>query len=116
MNTAVAVHPPTYPARPVNGGPFPKARPKPGGELQWVYEPKYDGWRALVHVPTGTMVNRHGQELTIANDFRAALDAIRTTLDAEAFKWVDCEGLQRRHDFGQSSLIVFDVIPEPLFA
>ena len=51
------MNPITYPARPINGGPLEKARPKHG---EWFYEPKYNGWRALVHVPTGTMFNRHG--------------------------------------------------------
>jgi hypothetical protein len=46
------ITPITYPARPINGGPLPNARPKQG---VWYYEPKYNGWRALVHIPTGTM-------------------------------------------------------------
>ena len=41
--------PPTYPARPVNGGAFPRALPKRG---TWSYEPKLNGWRTLVHTPT----------------------------------------------------------------
>ena len=48
--------------------------PKPG---QWHYEPKYNGWRALVHAPTGTMFNRYGQRLTIQREFSAALAALR---------------------------------------
>ena len=90
--------PPTFPARPINGGPFHKARPKPG---EWFYEPKYNGWRALVHIPTGTMFNRRGEPLTIAAEFADALDILRRTLDAEAFKWADCEALERRHNIGQ---------------
>ncbi len=43
----------TYPARPVNGGSFDKARPKIG---VWHYEPKNNGWRALVHAPSGGLV------------------------------------------------------------
>ncbi len=45
----VAVQPVTYPARPINGGPLELAPPNPG---RWCYEPKYNGWRALVHAPT----------------------------------------------------------------
>ena len=107
------LNPPTFPARPINGGPFPKARPKPG---DWFYEPKYNGWRALVHIPTGTMFNRQLQPLTIAAEFAEALNALRCTLDAEAFKWADCEALERRHNVGQGTLILLDVIPEPAFA
>lgn len=36
--TLGAVRPPTYPARPINGGRLELAPPKPG---QWCYEPKY---------------------------------------------------------------------------
>ncbi len=103
---------PTYPARPVSGGPFPAAREKAG---QWAYEPKYNGWRALVHIASGTMFNRHGQLLTISAEFKVALDCLRSTLDAEAFKWADVEALERRHNIGRGCLIVLDVIPEPAY-
>jgi ATP-dependent DNA ligase len=103
----------TYPARPLNGGPFPKALPKSG---DWFYEAKYNGWRALIHIATGTMFNRKGQPLTISGEFQTALDQIRLVLDAEAFKWADCEALERRHGIGRGTLIVLDVVPEPAFA
>lgn len=101
--------PPTYPLRPVNGGPLPKAMPKRG---EWSYEPKYNGWRTLVHIATGTMFSRQGEPLSIAHEFKAALDQLRVTLDAEAFKWADCEALERRHDIGRGTLIVLDVVPD----
>jgi ATP-dependent DNA ligase len=91
----------TYPARPTNGGPIDQAVPKVG---DWVYEPKYNGWRALVHVPTSRVWNRHGVPLSIANKFDTALDQLKET-DLE---WADCEALERRHDKGRGSLIVFD--------
>ena len=103
----------TYPARPLNGGPFPKALPKSG---DWFYEAKYNGWRALIHIATGTMFNRKGQPLTISGEFQTALDQIRLVLDAEAFKWADCEALERRHGIGRGTLIVLDVVPEPQYA
>lgn len=91
----------TYPARPTNGGPIDQAIPKTG---EWVYEPKYNGWRALVHVPTGRMWNRHGEPLSITDKFDAALAQLKET----ELEWVDCEALERRHDKGRGSLIVFD--------
>jgi len=100
----------TYPARPLNGGPLERARPQPG---VWAAEPKWNGWRALVHVPSGTLWNRHGKPLTIAPEFESALEILRATLEAEAFKWVDCEALERRHGIGRGTLIVLDVIPAP---
>jgi len=92
----------TYPARPVQGGPLDKARAKPPGI--WYYEPKYNGWRALVHVPTGTMFNRKGEQLSIAAEFAAPL----TQLQCTAFEWLDCEALDRRHGLGRGSLVVLD--------
>ncbi|MEY2411295.1 MAG: hypothetical protein QOF48_3965 [Verrucomicrobiota bacterium] len=100
--------PPTYPLRPINGGPLNKALPKSG---DWSYEPKYNGWRTLVHVPTGAMFNRKCERLSIESEFAPALRLLRATLDAEAFEWVDCEALERRHGIGRGTLIVLDVIP-----
>ena len=92
----------TYPARPVQGGPLDKARAKSPGT--WYYEPKYNGWRALVHVPTGTMFNRKGEQLSIAAEFATALDHLK----ASKAEWLDCEALDRRHGLGRGSLVVLD--------
>jgi hypothetical protein len=100
----------SYPARPLNGGPLPKALPKRGA---WAAEPKWNGWRALVHVPSGAMFNRQGKRLSIASEFESSLEILRATLDAEAFKWVDCEALDRRHALARGTLIVLDVLPIP---
>lgn len=117
ITTTVPITVPTYPARPVNGGPFPSAREKTG---RWIYEPKYNGWRALVHVESGTMFNRKGERLSINGEFRDALDALREKLNAGrwyyCFKWVDVEALERRHGIGQGCLIVLDAVPERAFA
>ena len=59
-----------YPARPIQDGRLELAPPKRG---LWYVEPKMSGWRALIHTPTGTMWNRHGALLTIADCFRPAL-------------------------------------------
>ena len=91
----------TYPARPVNGGSLDIALPKIG---QWFYEPKYNGWRVLVHVPTGTMFNRKGELLTISGEFKSALEKLKTS----PFEWLDCEALERRHKIGRGTLIVLD--------
>ena len=97
------MRPITYPARPVNGGPLDKALPKHG---LWSYEPKYNGWRVLVHTPSGTLFNRRGERLSIAGEFRAALLQLKET----SFEWLDAEALERRHGIGRGSLIVFDCI------
>ena len=100
----------TFPARPVNGGPFDKAPPKSG---EWLYEPKYNGWRALVHVPTGSLFNRHGQSLSIGEEFVDAILELQRINDAVCrIEWLDCEALERRHRIGQGCLVVLDLIDE----
>jgi hypothetical protein len=91
----------TYPARPINGGHLDRALPKVG---EWSYEPKYNGWRAIIHVPSGTMWNRHGKLLSIAREFETALAILKRT----GIEWLDVEALERRHALGRGSLIVLD--------
>ena len=98
----------TFPARPVDGGPFEKALPKRGA---WTYEPKGNGWRSPIHIPTGTMFNRHGEKLSISAEFAEALAIMRDTLSSPDFEWADCEALERRHGLGRGTLYVIDVIP-----
>lgn len=99
---------PSYPLRPTNGGPLNLARPKRG---QWAYEPKINGWRALVHAPTGQMWNRRGERLSIEKEFAAVLEAIRTADLPPEMEWLDCEALERRHALGRGSLVILDYIP-----
>ena len=98
----------TFPARPIQGGRLELAPPKRG---LWFAEPKLNGWRALIHTPTGTMWNRHGTLLTIADCFRPALAAL-AKLANRGLVWADCEALERRHYLGRGTLVVLDVIPE----
>ena len=98
----------TYPARPIQGGRLELAPPKRG---LWYAEPKLNGWRALIHTPSGTMWNRHGTLLTIADCFRPALGAL-AKLAGRGFVWADCEALERRHNLGRGTLVVLDVVPE----
>jgi ATP-dependent DNA ligase len=102
----------TYPARPIQGGRLELAPPKRG---VWFAEPKFNGWRALVHTPSSTMWNRHGSKLTIAHCFKDALDELRDLAD-EGLIWADCEALERRHQIARGTLIVLDAIPhDPSF-
>lgn len=97
--------PPTFPARPVNGGPLEQALrfPRPG---KWSFTAKINGWRALVHVPTGTMFNRKLEPLSIAGEFTKALAKLR---ELDIADWLDCEGLERRHGIGKGALVILDV-------
>lgn len=98
---------PSYPLRPANGGPFHLARPKRG---EWAYEPKVNGWRALVHAPTGKMWNRQGKPLSIEHEFAAVLETLRTANLPPEMEWLDCEALERRHDLGRGSLVILDYL------
>ncbi len=98
----------TYPARPIQGGRLELAPPKRG---LWYAEPKFNGWRVLIHTPSGTMWNRHGTLLTIADCFRPALGAL-AKLAGRGLVWADCEALERRHNLGRGTLVVLDVVPE----
>jgi ATP-dependent DNA ligase len=98
------MNPITYPARPINGGSFDQALEKSG---VWFYEPKYNGWRTLIHVPSGTMFNRKGEILSIAQEFQASRSKLQKMLPSE-LEWADCEALERRHGRGCGSLIVLD--------
>lgn len=107
---------PTFPPRPCNGGPLEKAVAKDGG---WFYEPKYNGWRTLIHVPTKRMFNRKGDPLSIAHEFPEALEALSQAVsggnlqrDGDPVEWYDCEALSRRHSMGKGSLIVLDGVME----
>jgi len=100
-----------FPARPINGGPY-TGRPKPAGS--WIYEPKVNGWRAVIHRPTGRMFNRHGRELSIASEFAPILDQLRTGTPPPGWHapiWLDAEVFERRHPHGRGSLVLFDLIP-----
>lgn len=102
----------TYPARPIQGGRLELAPPKRG---VWFAEPKFNGWRALVHTPSGTMWNRHGGRLTIAHCFKEALNELCDLAD-DGLIWADCEALERRHHIARGTLILLDAIPsDPMF-
>jgi len=102
------IKPITFPARPINGGRLELAPPKRG---LWYAEPKLNGWRALIHTPTGTMWNRHGDLLTITECFRHALTELAKLAD-QGLIWADCEALERRHNLGRGTLVVLDFVPE----
>jgi hypothetical protein len=124
--TQAEVRPSFYPARPVNGGPLDKALPKSG---EWLYEPKFNGWRATVHVPTGLMFNRRNQPLSIGGEFSKALVELRGELQKNTARdrdylaqligrprlteaeveWADVEALERRHNRGRGTLVVLDL-------
>lgn len=106
MNSSdFALTPPFYPARPINGGPLTKAPPKSG---EWFYEPKYNDWRAILHVPTGQMWERHGKPLSIGNMFEKAVRQLQS-IHVCRLEWLDCLALGRRHPLWRGTLVVLDL-------
>jgi ATP-dependent DNA ligase len=104
----------TYPARPISGGRLELAPPKRG---DWAVEPKFNGWRVLVHAPTGTAYNRHGKPLSISEEFCHACATLRCAWERDPrLEWIDCEGLERRHGLGKGALVVLDVVSEETYS
>ena len=96
--------PPTFPARPYRGQRW------PSDDSSYSVEPKYDGWRAIVHAPSGTMWNRHLEPLSIQGEFDQALE-LASRIGVE---WLDVEALARRHAMAKGSLIILDVLDDNL--
>ena len=90
----------SYPQRACSGGEF-------GGQLlitPQLFSYKYNGWMTVVHLPTETFFNRHGDLLSIGSEFAEAMD----DLTQSPFDWLVCEALSRRHEVGKGSLFVID--------
>lgn len=97
----------SYPARPINGGPLQRMRINVS---EYRFQPKLNGHRTLVHVPSGTAWNRKGDLLSRAGSHIKALATLKAAVDAtetpDAFEWLDCEGRP-----SEGALTVLDVIP-----
>ena len=93
----------TYPAKPAF-----QDEPQTWGDA-WTIQPKFNGWRALVHITDGApeLWNRHGERLTIADNFTAALMELCRVFPTGT--WLDCEALERRGSI-TGTLVVFDVV------
>jgi hypothetical protein len=102
------MQPPTFPARPLNGGRFGLVSKKP----IHLWSAKLNGWRALVHTPTGTMFNRRGKELSISAEFSEALE----DMSRSGIEWLDAEALERRHNIGRGCLVILDAVVPSLNA
>lgn len=97
----------TYPARPVNGGRLEDAPAKVG---PWIYQPKIKDWRAVVHVPTKRIWNRHGEPMSIADQLATAL----SILSFSSFDWLDVGVMDRQNQLLRNSIIVFDTMDADL--
>jgi hypothetical protein len=98
----------TYPARPAKVNMLP-----PG--VEYDISPKYNGWRALVHVPTRKVLGRQSESNLLSYE-SPALIQLCAMMNGKSYKWIDVEVLSRRRGIAKGCLIVLDAIPEPDFA
>lgn len=101
------VKPICLPPAPSNGGPLEHAPVKIG---QWVWQPKVDDWRCVIHVPSRTVWNQYGKLSTVAEQdkLRRALDYLQPC--GEYVEWLDAGIMENRHDLMRGCIIVFDLI------
>jgi hypothetical protein len=97
-----------YPPAPTNGGPLEHAPAKVGS---WIWQPKVDDWRAVLHVPTGTVWNQYGQPSSITGKFTVALESnFMTAAGLYGLEWLDVGMMENRHDLMRGCIIVLDWI------
>jgi hypothetical protein len=98
-----------FPARPMNGGNF--HLDKLAGD--WLYQPKYNGWRALIDLQEDRVFNRHGEPMSIGDCFKRAIDSIRGNCLNLGIYYLDAEALERRFDPCRGALILLDLPDSP---
>jgi hypothetical protein len=98
-----------YPPAPLNGGPLESAPAKVG---TWVWQPKPNDERVVIHAPTRTIWNQYGQPYTKTEAFQPALDR----LESVAFfaEWIDAGTTFKEAGILSGCIIVFDLIERDL--
>lgn len=104
--------PPCYPLRPFNGGDWEGSIIPDLGD--WMWEPKYNGHRVIVHAPTGAMFCRRRMPYASAGMFSPAVkEALAAVGVFAGGDWLDCEALSLRHGLSRGAMVVFDVMDHP---
>lgn len=102
-----------YPPAALNGGPLEHALAKIG---EWVWQPKVDDWRGVLHAPTRTLWNQYGEPSSCSDKFKVALEYIqegfanRVRAGFMPAEWLDVGLMENRHDLMRGCIIVFDWI------
>ena len=100
---------PTFPGRPVHGpkldSPAGKSMLDPLLYGDRAVEPKWNGWRLMLDRVECIPWNRHGEILSIGDEFHKAIQFLHD-LPASFPRYVDCECLERRHGFMRGSAVV----------
>lgn len=112
---------PFYPHRPINGGNPDILGFDYGFDVgSWVVEPKLDGCRVVVHLPTGLVFNRRGELFSRADLLVDAVSKLQKRLSPWStllgndgnplFEWADCEALVGKgYENGKGSLVIIDI-------
>lgn len=107
--------PPTYPARPITGGKLEAAlEVDPLDPGQWRYRPKWNGRRALVHIPTMRTWNRQlEQNNWVFPAFKKLYEIVSYgDVWSPVLEWLDVELLYGKTSIAKRSIIVLDYVSE----
>lgn len=82
---------------------------------KYTVEPKLNGWRLLIDLKDKVAYTRHRTRATLADKhLTPALEKVYELFpyygDEDQPRWLDAEGLERRHDFAKGSIVLLDVI------
>jgi hypothetical protein len=104
--------PPSYPAKPMNGGKLEQAEPLDADE--WRYRPKWNGRRCLVHMPTMRTWNRQLEENNwVFPAFKKLQEIIYNgDLWPPVLEWLDIELLYGKTSLSKRSIVVLDYISQ----
>jgi hypothetical protein len=98
-----------YPPAPLNGGPLESAPAKVG---TWIWQPKPNDERVVIHAPSRTIWNQYGQPYTKAEAFQVALDRLETV--SFFAEWLDAGTTFKEGGTLSGCIIVFDLIERGL--
>ncbi len=113
MIATIPTRPIALPPAALNGGPLDSAPLKVG---KWVWQPKIDDRRVVIHRPSRTIWNQYGK-LSVAQDsgkFEQALDKLQDwpcfAFNGISTEWLDAGLMEYRHDMMRGSIVVFDLM------
>ena len=100
-----------FPPAPTNGGRFEDAPAKIG---EWVWQPKVNEWRGIVHVPSSTVWSQYGDLSTVGQQGKIVEALAELKPFSQVLEWLDIGIFENRHDLMKGSLVIFDWITPKL--
>jgi hypothetical protein len=103
------------PPAPLNGGPLDTAPPKVG---EWVWQPKVDDRRVIIHAPSRSVWNQYGRLSVAMRDFdKFSVALAQLSQDAAlcGMEWLDAGLMEYRHDLMRGCIIILDWITDEPF-